>query len=76
MGFHEVDIIYNVNNIDVYLQPLVKELKELWTNGVDTYNSFKKVMFKLHANLIWMISDFLDLGSLSGWNTYTCLTCP
>ncbi|XP_058770484.1 uncharacterized protein LOC131644106 isoform X1 [Vicia villosa] len=64
------------NNIDVYLQPLVKELKELWTNGVDTYDSFKKEMFKLHANLMWTISDFPGLGALSGWNTYTGLACP
>ncbi|CAK8561187.1 unnamed protein product [Lathyrus sativus] len=64
------------NNIEVYLQPLVKELKELWTNGVDTYDSFKKDMFKLHANLMWTISDFLGMGALSGWNTYTGLSCP
>ncbi|XP_058763944.1 uncharacterized protein LOC131637364 [Vicia villosa] len=64
------------NNIDVYLQPLVKELKELWTNGVDTYDSFNKEMFKLHANLMWTISDFPGLGSLSGWNTYTGLAFP
>ena len=64
------------NNIDVYLQPLIKDLKELWTSGVDTYDSFKKEMFKLHANLMWTISDFPGLGSLSGWNTYTGLACP
>lgn len=57
------------NDIDVYLQPLVKELKELWTTGVDTYDSFKKEMFTLHATLMWTISDFPGLGTLSGWNT-------
>jgi len=30
------------NKIDVYLQPLVKELNELWTEGVETYDSFSK----------------------------------
>nr|XP_027189367.1 uncharacterized protein LOC113786234 [Cicer arietinum] len=64
------------NDIDVYLQPLVKELKELWTTGVDTYDSFKKEMFTLHATLMWTISDFPGLGTLSGWNTYTGLACP
>ncbi|CAK8565094.1 unnamed protein product [Lathyrus sativus] len=64
------------NNINVYLQPLVKELKELWTNGVDTYDSFKKEMFNLHENLMWMISDFPGMGALSGWNTYTGPACP
>ena len=64
------------NDIDVYLQPLVKELKELWTTGVDTYDSFKKEVFTLHASLMWTISDFPGLGMLSGWNTYTGFACP
>lgn len=29
------------NNIDVYLQPLIKELNELWSEGVDTFDSSK-----------------------------------
>jgi hypothetical protein len=64
------------NDIDVYLQPLVKELKELWTTGVVTHDSFKKERFTLHATLMWTISDFPGLGALSGWNTYTGLACP
>ncbi|XP_052116462.1 uncharacterized protein LOC107484265 [Arachis duranensis] len=64
------------NNIDVYLQPLIKELKELWNEGVDAYDSFEKKAFKLHAALMWTISDFPGLGILSGWNTYTGLACP
>ncbi|XP_024642214.1 uncharacterized protein [Medicago truncatula] len=64
------------NDIDVYLQPLVKELKELWTTGVDTYDSFKKEVFTLHGTLMWTISDFPGLGMLSGWNTYTGFACP
>nr|XP_025625188.1 uncharacterized protein LOC112717339 [Arachis hypogaea] len=58
------------NNIDVYLQPLIKELKELWNDGVDAYDSFEKKAFKLHATLMWTISDFPGLGILSGWNTH------
>lgn len=27
------------NKIDVYLQPLINELKELWFNGVNTFNA-------------------------------------
>ncbi|XP_061360965.1 uncharacterized protein LOC133304904 [Gastrolobium bilobum] len=64
------------NDIDVYLQPLMKELKELWHNGVDAYDSFTREMFKLHAALMWTISDFPGLRTLSGWNTYTGLACP
>ncbi|XP_061358361.1 uncharacterized protein LOC133302572 [Gastrolobium bilobum] len=64
------------NDIDVFLQPLIKELKELWQDGVDAYDAFTREMFKLHAALMWTISDFPGLGNLSGWNTYTGLACP
>ncbi|XP_004515196.1 uncharacterized protein [Cicer arietinum] len=69
------------NDIDVYLQSLVKDLKELcvtprFSKRVDTYDSFKKEMFTLHATLIWTVSDFPRLSTLSGWNTYTGLACP
>ena len=30
------------NNIDVYMQPVIKELKELWVNDVETYDISKK----------------------------------
>ncbi|XP_068498546.1 uncharacterized protein [Phaseolus vulgaris] len=64
------------NDIDVYLQPLIKELKELWFNGVQTFDYSKKEMFTLRAALLWTISDFPGLGNLSGWNTHTGLACP
>nr|KYP40480.1 hypothetical protein KK1_038167 [Cajanus cajan] len=63
------------NNIDVYLQPLVEELCELW-NGVDTYDSSLNENFRMRAALMWTISDFPGLGMLSGWNTHTGLACP
>lgn len=44
------------NNIDVYLQPLVKEFKELWTNSVDIYNSFKKEVF-VHLTCKFDVDD-------------------
>ena len=30
------------NDIDVYMQPLIEELKDLWVNGVETYDISKK----------------------------------
>ena len=48
------------NDIDVYLQPLIDELKELWDNGVETYDASKKHnFFFMHATLLQTISDFL-----------------
>ncbi|WMV45292.1 hypothetical protein MTR67_038677 [Solanum verrucosum] len=64
------------NNIDVYLQPFIKELKELWSDGVDTFDKSKNEVFRMRAALMWTVSDFLGLDSLSGWNTHTGLACP
>ncbi|RDX89558.1 hypothetical protein CR513_28701, partial [Mucuna pruriens] len=35
------------NNIDVYPQPLIKELDELWIEGVETYDSSLKDLFRM-----------------------------
>ncbi|XP_016173008.1 uncharacterized protein LOC107615464 [Arachis ipaensis] len=56
------------NDIDVYLEPLINELKQLWV-GVETYDAVEKKTFKMYATLMWTISDFPGLGKLSGWNT-------
>ena len=64
------------NDIDVYLQPLISELSELWNEGVETYDSFSQSFFTLRAALMWTVCDFLGLSSLSSWNTYTALACP
>ncbi|XP_039145533.1 uncharacterized protein LOC120282747 [Dioscorea cayenensis subsp. rotundata] len=66
---------YKGNDIDVYLQPLIRELKELWYDGANTYDSYVNEMFKLHVALMWTISDYLGLGNLSGWNVYTGRAC-
>lgn len=63
------------NNIDVYLQPLIKELNELWHDGVQTFDSSRNEMFTMRAALMWTISDFPGLGTLSGWNTHTHTVC-
>lgn len=51
-------------DIDVYLQPLIEELKELWTNGIDTYDVSKKETFRLHACVLWTVNDFPAYGNL------------
>ena len=33
------------NDIDVHIQPLIEELKELWVNSVKTYDISKKQNF-------------------------------
>ncbi|KAA0049890.1 CACTA en-spm transposon protein [Cucumis melo var. makuwa] len=60
----------------VYLQPLIKELKELWTFGVHTYDSLTGQFFQLHVALLWTINDFPAYGDLSGWSTKGYQACP
>ncbi|XP_026384558.1 uncharacterized protein LOC113280117 [Papaver somniferum] len=64
------------NDIDVYLQPLIEELKELWYVGVTTYDASKKEYFQLRAALLGTINDFPALAMLSGWSTKGSLACP
>nr|XP_043639519.1 uncharacterized protein LOC122610612 [Erigeron canadensis] len=64
------------NKIDVYMQPLLRELKELWLDGVETYDASTKQNFQLKAALLSTISDFPGYASLSGWSTKGELACP
>lgn len=54
------------NNIDVYLAPLIEYLKDLWSEGIEVYDSFMKENFTLRAMLLWTISDYPALRTLSG----------
>ncbi|XP_026430298.1 uncharacterized protein LOC113326836 [Papaver somniferum] len=54
-------------NIDVYLQPLIDDLIELWEKGVKVYDSFSKTEFNLKDLLMWTINDFPAHGNLSGY---------
>ncbi|XP_074379633.1 uncharacterized protein LOC141720881 isoform X1 [Apium graveolens] len=60
---------------DVFLQPLIEELKQLW-DGIDAYDSYKGCMFKLKAAVLWTINDFSGYAYLSGWSTAGKLACP
>ena len=46
------------NHLGVYMQPLIDELKHLWSVGSMTYDISKKQNFNLRAALLWTISDF------------------
>jgi len=63
------------NDIDVYLQPLIEELKELWEMGVETYDVSRDQKFQMHAALLWTISDYPAYAMLSGWSTKGRLAC-
>ncbi|XP_074577237.1 uncharacterized protein LOC141833653 [Curcuma longa] len=62
--------------IDVYMQPLIAELKQLWNDGFPTYDIHTNQTFVMKAALLWTINDFPAYGMLSGWSTAGILGCP
>ncbi|XP_047266604.1 uncharacterized protein LOC124897622 [Capsicum annuum] len=64
------------HKIDVYLQPLIKELTLLWETGVEAFDISKRQNFQLRAALMWTISDFPAYSMLSRWSTAGKLACP
>nr|GEW14158.1 hypothetical protein [Tanacetum cinerariifolium] len=57
------------NDIDVYLEPLIDDMIDLWDKGVKVYDAYKKERFKLFAKIFCTISDFSACGNLSGYGT-------
>ena len=64
------------NDIDVYLTPLIEDLKHLWDDGVMVYNAHEEEMFNLRAMLYGTINDFPAYSNLSGYNIKGQLRCP
>ena len=54
------------NAIDVYLRPLVDDLKTLWSLGVELYDGYKKASFTLYGMLFCTITDIPGDHSVSG----------
>ncbi|XP_057993073.1 uncharacterized protein LOC131174052 [Hevea brasiliensis] len=64
------------DKLDVYLQPLIAELKQLWEVRVETYDASKKNNFNMRVVLLWIISDFPAYSMLSDWSTADKTACP
>ncbi|HET7732936.1 MAG TPA: DUF4218 domain-containing protein [Paludibacter sp.] len=57
---------YPGNDIDVFLEPLVDDLRRLFDEGVETYDAYTKDKFSLRAAVLWTINDYPALGALCG----------
>ncbi|GJS05742.1 hypothetical protein Tco_0322250, partial [Tanacetum coccineum] len=56
-------------DIDVYLRPLIDNLKDLWAlKGVETIYVATVQKFNIRAMVLWTINDFPARSSLSGWS--------
>ncbi|XP_074374712.1 uncharacterized protein LOC141715129 [Apium graveolens] len=64
------------NNIDVYLQPLIEDLKLLWDQGEKMYDAYSQIYFNLRAMIFCTISDFPGYGNLSGYTIKGAKACP
>ncbi|KAL8099331.1 hypothetical protein AgCh_031838 [Apium graveolens] len=64
------------NNIDIYLQPLIEDLKLLWDEGERVYDAFSQTDFTLRAMIFCTISDFPGYGNLSGYTIKGAKACP
>ncbi len=65
-------------NFEVYLQPLVQELQQLWI-GVAAYDVLKPLgsrSFTLRASVLWTIHDFLGYGVVVGVSHQGYNACP
>nr|GFB13328.1 hypothetical protein [Tanacetum cinerariifolium] len=65
------------NDIDVYLRPLIDDLKVLWAKpGVETIDVSTCLKFNMIAMVLWTINDFPARSSLSGWSGQGYKACP
>jgi hypothetical protein len=63
--------------IDVYLRPLVDDLKILWKPGVlEVWDEFKREEFTMHVMLFTTINDNLAHRNLSGQSKRKGAACP
>ena len=56
------------NDIDVYLNPLIEDLRKLWVDGVDVYDANVQDTFRLRAMIFFTVNDFPAYDNLSGYN--------
>ena len=66
------------NDIDVYLEPLVNELKLTWDEGARTYDAHSRSFFNIEAILMWVIHEFRAYGNMFGCTTkgfFACSIC-
>lgn len=46
------------NNIDVYFQPSIEELKDLWMGILEISDASKSKTVRMHVALLWTITYF------------------
>jgi len=52
------------NDIDVYLSPLIEDLKLMWDQSVAVFDGIANETFKIHVMLFCTINDFPTYDNL------------
>jgi len=55
-------------NIDIYLTPLIEDLRKLWVYRVDVYGGNLGQTFRLREMVFCTINDFPTYENLSGYS--------
>jgi hypothetical protein len=63
------------SDIDIYLEPLIDDMLDMFVAGVRTYDSAKHEYFQLRAAIIWTISDYPGLGYIAACTTSGEVAC-
>ena len=63
-------------DMDVFLRPLIDELKQFWEIGVQTRDAYNGTVFTMRAAMLWTINDFPAYALMSGWSTKGYMACP
>jgi Transposase family tnp2/Domain of unknown function (DUF4218) len=64
------------NDIDVFLPPLLHELKQLWEEGCTVWDAYKREYFTLFVMIFCTINYFPAYGNLSGYKVKGAKACP
>ncbi|XP_039831366.1 uncharacterized protein LOC120692187 isoform X2 [Panicum virgatum] len=64
------------SDMDVYYQPLIYDLLDMFENGVRTYDASKGEYFQLRAVVLWTITHFPGLVNASGFVIAGKAGCP
>ena len=64
------------HDIDIYLAPLIEDLKLMWDSGIEVFDAHRSETFNLRAMLFGAINDFPAYGNLSGYTVKGYKACP
>jgi hypothetical protein len=64
------------SDMDVFLEPLINDLLDMFNKGVRTYDALEREFFQLRPAVLWTITDFPGLSYASGSVTAGGAACP